>query len=464
MQRKKVDVVIIGGGPGGYPAAIRLAQKGKKVVLVEAQEVGGTCLNWGCIPTKMFLNSAAILQEAIHGAALGLRISEAKPDWPQIVAKKNEIVKRLRSGVEGLLKSAGVELVRGFGSFSSPKEIVVDGKDACLIEASHVIIATGSEAKELKNLPFDGQRIHSSKTIMDLEQLPTSIAIIGAGAIGAEFATLFSALGTKVTLIEALPRILPLECETVSTAVSQVFRRNGIDILCGTMVTGSEKTAQGVRLTLNTGASIEVTMVLVGVGRALNTDRIGLEKVGVRTEKGSIVVDELMSTNVKGIWAIGDITAKPMLAHVATHQGLVAAANIVGEKMVMRYDAIPSTTFTIPEVGSVGLCLETALQQKIRAKRATFPLQALGKAVAIQQTDGFAQIVFEEETKKILGAQVVGEHASDLIAEMTLAITNELTLECITETIHSHPTMAESWAEASLVGEGFPIHIPRKKS
>lgn len=462
MQRKRADVVVIGGGPGGYPAAIRLATGGKKVILVEAGEVGGTCLNWGCIPTKAFLNTASLLREVRHAATLGLRIGEATPDWPTMVSKKNEIVKRLRSGVEGLLKSSGVELVRGFGSFVSPKEIGVDGKDSSVIETDHCIIATGSEAKELKSLPFDGRLIHSSKTIMDIAQLPKSIAIIGAGAIGSEFATLFSGLGTKVYLIEALPRILPLECETVSTAVLGAFQKEGVDVLCGHMVVGAEKLQDSVRLELTQGKRIEVSMVLVGVGRSLNTERLGLEKIGVRTEKGAVIVDERMSTNLNGIWAIGDITAKPMLAHVATHQGFVAAANILGQNAVMRYDAIPSATFTVPEVGSVGLSLEMAMQQKIRAKRVFFPFQALGKAVATSNTEGFVQIVFDEETGRIVGAQAVGDHASELISEITLAIANELTIECIAETIHAHPTMAESWVEAAFIGEGTPLHLPNK--
>lgn len=459
MEKKKVDVAVLGGGPGGYPAAIYLANAGKKVALIEARNVGGVCLNWGCIPTKALISSVNLFRDIKHAETFAIQVKEAKPDWPAMVAQKNEIVSSLRSSLQGLITSSGVEIVPGEGVLVSPKKIEVKGKTPCTIEADAIILATGSEAKEIKAFPFDGKFIHSSTTILDLEKLPESILIIGAGAIGSEFASIFAGLGSKVILVEALARILPLEADTVSAAVAEGFKKDGIEILCGHTVEKTEIKKDGVEVTLSDKRVVKVSCVLSAVGRKLNTE--AFSALPIKLEKGAVVVDEYMSTTVPGVWAIGDITGKFMLAHVATHQGIIAARNILGEKVKMHYDAIPATTFTYPEVGSVGLTLDEAKKKGIQAKAYSFPFLALGRAKASRHVDGFTQVVVEENTGRIVGAQVVGYNAGESVAIIAVAIANEIPIECLAETIQSHPTYAEAWLETSLIACKTPVHFPK---
>jgi dihydrolipoamide dehydrogenase len=462
MQRKKVDVAVLGAGPGGYPVAIRCSQSGKKVALVEAKEVGGTCLNRGCIPTKTLLKGVMTYIEATHAAEYGLHVTDASMDWPQLVTKKNAVVASLRASLEGLIQSNGVDLIYGRGKFISPKEIEVTGKNPMIIQADHIVIATGSEPKEIPTIPFDHEFIYNSTSALDLKKIPESITVVGGGANGCEYASLFSALGVKVYLVEMLPRILPLESEPVSTAVSQAFIKEGIEIYCNEKVTSSKRSNNGVEITLSSGKTIHSSIAMVAAGRALNTDAIGLDVIGLRVERGAIVTDDRMATNINGIWAIGDITARFLYAHVATHQGLVVAENILGNPKKMYYNAIPGALFTRPEAGSVGYSLEEAKKQGFQAKMATFPLQALGRAHASCHTEGFVQLIFEEKTGRILGAVSVGYHAAELIAEMSLAITNELTIECVHDTIHAHPTFSESWPEVAFIAHREPLHFPKQ--
>jgi dihydrolipoamide dehydrogenase len=430
--------------------------------LIEAREVGGTCLNRGCIPTKTLLKSVMVLSEIKRSADFGLHVTGASVDWPELVAKKNSVITSLRTSLEGLIQSNEVDLIYGRGAFLSPKEIEVTGKTPMVIQADHVIIATGSEPKEIPTLPFDHEWIYSSTSILDLKKIPKSITVVGGGANGCEFASLFSALGVKVYIVEMLSRILPLEGEVVSAAVSQAFLKEGIEIFCGEKVVGSKHSNGGVEITLSSGKTIHSSIAMVAAGRTLNTDAIGISAIGVRVERGAVVTDDRMSTNIDGIWAIGDITARYLYAHVATHQGLVAAENILGNSKKMYYNAIPGALFTRPEVGSVGYSLEEAKKLGFAAQSASFPLQALGRAHASCNTEGFVQLVVELATGRILGAQAVGYHAAELIAEMGLAITNELTVECVSDTIHAHPTFAESWPEAACIAQGEPLHFPKQ--
>ena len=463
VHKKNVDVVVLGAGPGGYPAAIRLSQEGKSVALIEAKEVGGTCLNRGCIPTKTLLKAVLTLAEARHASSFGVQIGAATIDWPTLIQKKNSVVGGLRSGLEGLLRSNGVDLIFGRGVFLSPQEIEVQGQDPLIVRAADIVIATGSEPRGLPSIPFNHQTIFSSTSILNLSSVPSSIIVVGGGANGCEFASIFSALGSHVTIVEMLPRILPLESEAVSAAVSGAFLKEGIEIYTGESVVSSASGEDGVAITLSSGKTFKIAIALVAAGRALNTDAIGLSAAGVRVERGAVPTDDRMATNVKGIWAVGDVTAKFLYAHVATHQGLVAAENILGRQKKMSYNAVPGALFTRPEVGSVGLSLEEAKKQGFSAELAMFPLQALGRAHASGETDGFVQIVFEPATGRIFGGQAVGGHAAELIAEITLAITNELTLECVTETIHAHPTFSESWMEAAFIAEGKPLDFPKSR-
>lgn len=461
MDKKKFDVAVLGGGPGGYPAAIRAAQKGKKVALIEAKEMGGTCLNRGCIPSKALIASAEAWHRLHEATQLGIHIQGASFDYRQMAKHKDEVVDRMRKGLEGVIAANQITVFRGYGQFISPREIKVMGQDNVMIEADKVIIATGSEPRVIPAFPFDYERIHDSTSLLALTALPKSMIIVGGGVIGCEFASLLNALGVAVTILELLPRILPMEAEEVSQALNQSFLKRGIKIETGVKVEGIDKTDGGVVARLADGRTFEADMALVSVGRSLNTRNIGLEKAGVTVQdNGLITVNSQMETNVKGIYAVGDIASRWWLAHVATHQGVIAAENACGGQAHMHYNAIPSVIFTHPEIGTVGLTREEALKQGYKAKIGAFPFQALGKAQATLQPDGFAQIVIDEKTGQILGAQVFGYEATTLIAEMALAITNELTIECISETIHAHPTISEVWGEAALMAEGLPIHLP----
>lgn len=465
MEQKKFDVVVIGGGPGGYPAAIKAAQNGKSVALIEAKELGGTCLNRGCIPSKALIASAEAYvhtKEAMHNGILNGDISF---DFSHMVKHKDQVVTRMRKGVEGLLPANNITLFQGYGKFISPREIKVTGKDNAILYAENTIIATGSEPRSIPAFPFDYKHIHDSTSLLELKKLPKSIVIIGGGIIGCEFASLYAALDVDVTILELLPRLIPMEDQGISDALTRAFRKKGIKIHTNVKVTGIDKTKSGISVLLDNGEAFPAEMALVSVGRSLNTSAIGLDKAGIAAnDNGIIPVDEYMETNVKGIYAIGDIASKWWLAHVATHQGIIAASNATGHKARMDYRAVPSVIYTHPEIATVGLNLEAATAQGYNAVIGAFPFQALGKSQAAFQTDGYAQIVLDKKTGQILGAQVVGYEASSMIAEMTVAITNELTIEGIAETIHAHPTIAEAWQEAALVGMGTPIHMPPKKA
>ncbi|MDR3624148.1 MAG: dihydrolipoyl dehydrogenase [Chlamydiales bacterium] len=462
--KRKFKVAIIGGGPGGYVAAIRAAASGASVALIEKEHVGGTCLNWGCIPTKTLLASADVLHQVRNAEKFGIHVGSITFDYAAMNARKNEIVAKIKKSLEGLITSHKVTIIRGTGSFISPHEIKVSGQNNEIIEAEQIIIATGSSPKNIKAFPFDHKKIHDSTSILELTSLPKKLVIVGGGVIGCEFASLFAELGVEVVILEALQSLLPLEDKSVASNLSALFAKKGIQFHTQVTVKGIDTTHEGVTVTLDSKEPIHADMALVAVGRSLNTYGIGLEKAGVMVEdNGAIPVNKHMQTSVPHIFAIGDITAKVMLAHVASHQGIVAAANAIGKKTEMHYEAVPNVIFTNPEIATVGLTLEKAIEMGFKANSSKFPFQALGKSIASIHTEGFSQLVFEEKTGRILGAQVIGHEASILIAPMVLAIQNELTLESITETIHAHPTTAESWLEAALIATGTPIHFPPQK-
>lgn len=466
MEEKKFDVCVIGSGPGGYPAAIKLAQNGKKVALVEASEIGGTCLNRGCIPTKALIANAEVLSHIRKAKDFGIEVSGVKVNFPMMQKTKDETVKNLKKSLEGLILSNNITIIRGYATFVAARKLEVKGQDNCFITADHIIIASGSEAREIPAFAFDNTLIHSSTSILQLEKLPEKMAIVGGGVIGCEFASLYSELGVKVTIIEMLDRIIPLEAPALSQALTKSFTSRGIEIQTGIAVASIEKKAKGVVITLADKKQIEASCTLIAIGRSLNSDKLGLEKAGVQVEKGAIKVDDTMKTNVPGVWAIGDVTGKSLYAHVATHQGIVAASNILGHSSHMNYDAVPGVIFTIPEIGSCGMTLEEAKKRGYTsAKLSTYPFSALGKAQAAHQTEGFAQIVTDEKTGQVLGGQVIGHEAGILLASIAYAIANELTVECITETIHAHPTLSEVWMEAAFLAQDTPLHYPpiRKK-
>lgn len=463
MEKELFDLVVLGGGPGGYVAAIRAANKGAKVALIESKELGGTCLNRGCIPTKSLLASASLLNKLELVKEHGITIGEKSFNFSLMKERKDRIVEKLRRGVEGLMLSQSITVVKGHGRFISPNEIQVDGTDR-VISAPKIIIATGSEPRALPFAKVDGDKIHDSTTLLQLTHLPKSMVIIGGGFIGCEFASLFQALGVDVTIVELMPQILPIESREIGDVLATALKKRGIKIECGVQVEELKVESGRVICRLKEGRSFDVDLVLISVGRKFNTDDIGLEKCGIVTEKnGAIAVDDYLETAVKGIYAIGDITNKWLLAHVASHQGIIAADNALGAKTRSEYNAIPSVVYTSPEIATVGLSLEKAKAAGLEAKVAKFPFMALGKAHLANETEGFAQIVVDAKSGVILGAQAVGAHAATMIAEMVVAIKEKLTVEKLSETIHAHPTTPEAWLEASFIALDMPLHVPRMK-
>jgi len=463
VERKKHDIAVIGAGPGGYVAAIRAAQAGLSVALIEKELLGGCCLNVGCIPTKTLLANAAVLHQVKRAKEFGITTGPISFHYDQMKKRKDGVISKIRTSLEGLIKANKVSIYKGFAKFESPKVLKVTGTDNLLIEADKIIIATGSVPQEVKTFPCDHDRILNSTSILELTETPESLAIIGGGYIGCEFASLFSELGVEVTILEALPTILTAQGTQIAQFMTKSFSSKGINIRTEVKVKSIENKKDHVHITFEDGTSMDADLALVSVGRKVYTEGLELQKGGLKVnERGFLETNEKMETEVRGIYAIGDVTGKWMLAHVASHQAIVAADNAAGKVAKMHYEAVPAVVFTSPEIGTVGRTLEQAKKEGFDAIAGSFPFQALGKAQASEETEGFAQIVSDKKTGQILGAVVIGHEASNLIAEMALAIQNELTLDSVIETIHAHPTVAESWHEAALITNETPIHFPPK--
>lgn len=462
-ERKKHDVAVIGSGPGGYVAAIRAAQRGKSVALIERDLLGGCCLNVGCIPTKTLLSNADVLHQIKRAKDFGITTGPVSFHYDQMKKRKDQVVLKMRAGLEGLIRSNKITLYKGTAQFESPRLLKIIGPDSLYVEAEKIVIATGSVPLDVKAFPCDHQRILNSTSILELTEVPKSLAIVGGGYIGCEFASLFAELGTKVTILEALPTILTTQGAQVAQFMTKTFTAKGIDIRTNVLVKTIENQKSHVHITLADGGSIDADMALVSIGRKVYTEGLALEKAGLKTnEKGFLETDSHMQTEVRGIYAIGDVTGKWMLAHVASHQGIVAADNACGVETDIHYEAVPAVVFTSPEIATVGMTLEQAQKAGFDATAGSFPFMALGKAQASMDTEGFAQLISVKKTGQILGAVAVGHGASNLIAEMALAIQNELTLESVIETIHAHPTLAEAWHEAALIAKETPINFPPK--
>ncbi len=463
MNKQTFDCIIIGSGPGGYVAAIRAAQRGLKTALIESREVGGTCLNRGCIPSKALIANADVLRKIQEANKFGISVEQVSFNYADMKERKDAVVDSIRNGLEGLIASNKISVFNGYGRMISPHEVAITGKDEAVLEGKTIILATGSEPRALPGIPYDHERIHDSTSLLNITELPKKIVIVGGGVIGSEFACLHNAFGVDVTILELLPNILPTEGKNVSDTLTTSFKKQGIKIETSVVVERVEHLEKGLKVHVADGRTFDADIVLVSTGRKFNTDSVGLEKAGVIVEdNGSIPTDETMRTNVPHIFAIGDITGKWILAHVASHQGMIAADNASGHTNRMNYNAVPSVIFTNPEVGSIGLTLERAIEQGYDATIGKFPFQALGKSQAAIETEGFAQVITEKTTGQILGAQVVGYGAATLIAEMAVAIGNELTIHSISETIHAHPTIAEAWMEAAFLANDMPLHLPPK--
>jgi dihydrolipoamide dehydrogenase len=459
------DVVILGAGPGGYVAALRAAQLGTKVCLIEKDVVGGTCLNRGCIPSKALIHSAALWKRAKEGGAFGVTASQWTFDWGKAQSRKNDIVAAQVKGVHTLLQAAKVEVKQGVGSLVDARTIRVAANGATEgVTAKAIIIATGSEPAGIPGIQVDGERVLTSTEALQLSGVPRTFLIVGGGVIGMEFASMLSSLGTQVTVVEMLPQILAMEDPMLVRTLQGALQKQGVAFHLGTKVEKVETTPTGVRVQIGGGTTLEAERVLIATGRRLNSQGIGLEAVGMKTERGAIVVDARMETSVPGIYAIGDVTGTALLAHVASMQGLVAAANATGGHEAMNYSAIPNCIYTDPEIASVGLSEPKAKEQGRAVKVGRFNFAALGKAMCIGETAGMVKVVADAQTDTVLGVGIVGPHATDIIAEGVLAVRHGLTARQVAEAIHSHPTLPEAVGEAMHDVHGQAIHKARLKA
>ena len=457
------DVIVIGAGPGGYPAAIRAAQLGKKTAIIEKEAFGGTCLNWGCIPTKTLIASAERYHHAIHSEAFGVTAKGTSFDYAKMTARKAEIVSKLSSGVQMLLKSNGVELIKGLARFEGPNRLSVLQPDgtARWLSAASVIIAAGSDSAMPGFLPKD-KRVMDSRAFLELAALPKSLLVLGGGVIGCEFACMAAALGTQVTVVEMLEDIVVVLDRDVRRVLRKRMEALGITLLTGAPLTNIAVKKDKVSGTYK-DQTVEGDILLVAVGRKPNTADLDLARAGVKAdERGTIPVDAQCRTNVASVFAVGDlVTGSIQLAHAATQQGVVAAEAAAGLKSKVE-KICPSCIFTSPEIGMAGLTEAKAQQLGIAVKTAVFPFSVLGKAMAAGETDGFVKWVADPVTGQLLGAQAIGCHATELISEATLAIRNELTIDEIGNAIHCHPTLSEAWMEAAHAFHNSCIHLPKR--
>ena len=463
---REFDIVVIGGGPGGYVAAIRGAQMGAKVALIEKNRLGGTCLNRGCIPTKALYYSAAALTGARHAADYGVDVGEISFNMERAIDRKAEVVEKLVGGVTQLLKGNNVEVIEGTATIESAGKVSVKGADGSeQIGAKSIIIATGSEPAMIPAFGIDGKNVLTTTEMLDLREVPESLMVIGAGVNGCEFATLFSTFGSQVIMVEMLPTILATEDKAISRVILKGFKDRGVTVLTDVAVEGLKVEDGRVKTTLKDGREFITEKVLVSIGRSLNSANLGLEAAGVKVgERGAIEVDDRMETNVKGIYAIGDVTGKILLAHVASAQGIVAASNAMGKDAKMDYSVVPGGIFTDPEIASVGLREKDAQAKGLEVSVGRFPYAASGKAMGMGETEGFVQIIADPATDKVLGCSIVGAHATDMIGEVALAMKTGATVKEIAETIHAHPTLPEIVMEAAEDVHGMAIHkIGRKR-
>lgn len=462
----KFDIIVIGSGPGGYVAAIRASQLGKKVAVVEKAEIGGICLNWGCIPTKALLKSAQIFNYMKHASDYGIQLEKVPtPDLDAIVKRSRGVADGMSKGVQFLFKKNKIELINGFGKLVQGKKVEVtdsEGKKQ-LIEADHIILATGARSRELPNLPIDGKKIIGYRQAMVLPQMPKSMVVVGSGAIGSEFAYFYNSMGVEVTLVEFLPNILPLEDEEVSKQLERSFKKAGMKVMTNASVETVDTSGDTCRVTIKTKKGEEIThadVVLSAVGVATNIEGIGLEELGVKTERGKVLVDAYYRTSVEGVYAIGDIVHGPALAHTASHEGITCVEAICGlNPEPVDYSNIPSCTYTNPEVASVGMTEKQAKEAGYEIKVGKFPFSASGKASAAGNKDGFVKVVFDAKYGEWLGCHMIGDNVTEMIAEAVAARKLETTGLEIIKTIHPHPTMSEAIMEATADAYGEVIHL-----
>lgn len=467
IETKTYDLAIIGSGPGGYVAAIRGAQLGMSVLIIERDSrLGGVCTLRGCIPTKALLHTADLLEQARHGADVGVSAKEVRLDLPGAMKHKEKVVRQSSNGVAYLMKKNRVDVLNGFGRIAGVGRVSVTATDGAetTYGAKNIIVATGSAPRSLPGIEIDHKTILSSDSILELAEVPRSLLVIGSGAVGVEFASMYSRFGCKVTILEVLPRIVPIEDEDISRELAASFKRQGMTVYVDTRVERITRTDSGVEVLARTSAEKTETMraekVLLAVGRKPLSEGIGLEGVGVATERGYIKTDKYMRSNVPGIYAIGDVVPTAWLAHVASAEGVVAVEHMAGRETVpLNYDQIPGCTYCTPEVASIGLTEARARERGYDVAVGKFPFTAVGKARILNETTGFVKIVAEKKYDEVLGVHIIGPAATELIAEAAAALQLEATSEDLVRTIHAHPTLSEAIHEAAEAVSGHSIHV-----
>ena len=459
------DVIVLGSGPGGYPAAIRASQLGKKVAIVEKESLGGICLNWGCIPTKALLKSAQVFEYAKHAKDYGISITDPSADFGSVIGRSRAVADKMSKGIQFLMKKNKIDVIMGFGKLIAPGKLEITSADGTkkTEEAKNIIIATGGRARELPGLPIDGIKIIEYRKAMSLPSQPKSIIICGSGAIGSEFAYFYNSMGTKVTIVEFMPRIVPVEDEDISKELEKQFKKQGITVMTNSEVVKVDTSGNGVKATVKTAdgeVTLEADILLSAVGVVANIENIGLEALGIKTDKGKIIVDAYQQTSVAGLYAIGDCTPGQALAHVASKEGINAAEHLSGHKPeAMDYNNIPGCTYSSPEIASVGYTEKAAKDAGYEVKVGKFPFMASGKAVAAGATEGFVKVIYDAKYGEFLGCHMIGMNVTEIIAEAVVARKLETTAHEILNAVHPHPTMSEGLKEATAVAYGEAIDI-----
>ncbi len=459
------DVLVIGSGPGGYVAAIRAAQLGLKTAVVERESLGGICLNWGCIPTKALLKSAQVYDYIKHAGDYGIKVKEAEVAFDDMIKRSREVAGGMSKGVQFLMRKNKIEVLMGQGKVAGPNKVEVTDADnkKTVYQAKHIILATGARSRTLPNIPQDGKKIIGYREAMTLTEQPKRMVVVGSGAIGSEFSYFYNAIGTEVTLVEYLPRILPAEDEESSKTMEKIFKKQGIEVRTGTTVEKAEIKGKEVEVHLDKGGKKEVIkadVVLSAVGVVANIEDLGLEQLGIKTEHGKVPVDAFYQTNIPGVYAIGDMIPGPALAHLASHEAIVCVEKIAGKNpQAIDYNNIPGCTYTYPEVASVGYTEQSAKEAGYSIKVGKFPFSASGKASAAGAKDGFVKLIFDEKYGELLGAHMVGANVTEMIAEIVAARKLETTGHEIITAVHPHPTMSEAVMEAAAAAYGEVIHL-----
>ncbi|MGY5851701.1 dihydrolipoyl dehydrogenase [Salegentibacter sp. F14] len=461
----KYDIIVLGSGPGGYVTAIRASQLGFKTAIVEKENLGGVCLNWGCIPTKALLKSAEVFDYLKHAEDYGLKLENPDKDFGAVIKRSRDVANGMSKGVQFLMKKNKIDVIEGFGKLKSGKKVAVTDKDKNTKEyqADHIIVATGARSRELPSLKQDGKKVIGYREAMSLEKQPKSMIVVGSGAIGVEFAHFYNAMGTEVTIVEFLPNLVPLEDEDVSKQFERSVKKAGIKVMTNSSVESLDTSGKTVKAKVKTKKgeeTLEADIVLSAVGIKTNIENIGLEELGIKTEKDKIVVDEFYKTNVSGIYAIGDVVEGPALAHVASAEGILCVEKIKGmEVEPLDYGNIPGCTYATPEIASVGMTEKQAKEAGYELKVGKFPFSASGKAKAAGKSDGFVKVIFDAKYGEWLGCHMIGAGVTDMIAEAVLGRKLETTGHEVLKAVHPHPTMSEAVMEAVAAAYDEVIHI-----